>query len=35
MRKFRVAIAGATGAVGREMINMVEKLNFRNLKMKK
>jgi len=28
MRKFRVAIAGATGAVGREMINMVEKLNF-------
>ncbi|MCD6422511.1 MAG: aspartate-semialdehyde dehydrogenase [Elusimicrobia bacterium] len=28
MRKFRVAIVGATGAVGREMINMVEKLNF-------
>jgi len=26
MRKFRVAIVGATGAVGREMINMVEEI---------
>ena len=28
MRKFRVAIAGATGAVGREMMNILEERDF-------
>ncbi len=28
MRNYKVAIAGATGAVGREMIKMLERLNF-------
>lgn len=28
MKKYKVAVAGATGAVGREMIRMLEELNF-------
>jgi len=28
VRKYKVGVVGATGAVGKEMINVLEKLDF-------